>query len=103
MSAIIAGKDCEVCGREYWMSFGHPDWYDDVMKRGLEASEQFTTYVKMAKSGLCPKCYAESTVEGWEEYEGKYEKEEYLVRTDCQGEESLTALPAMDHCFEIRM
>jgi len=57
MSAIIAGKSCRGCGREYWVSLGHPEWYDDVVKRGLEKSENFKRYERMAKSGMCPRCY----------------------------------------------
>lgn len=57
MSAIVAGESCKVCKKSYWVSFGHPKWYDDVMKRRMPESESFKRYREMARSGMCPGCY----------------------------------------------
>ena len=57
MSAIIAGRKCKQCCEEYYMSFGHPEWYDDVMKRGKPKSSTFLRFEDMQKSGLCVQCF----------------------------------------------
>jgi hypothetical protein len=57
MSAIIAGKSCKKCGKEYYVSFGHPKWYDDVMKRNNPPGEIFQAFRVFQKSGECPNCY----------------------------------------------
>lgn len=59
MNAIIAGKPCKKCGKKYYLSLGHPKWFDDVMKRHLPKSDEFLKFEKMAASGMCPKCYME--------------------------------------------
>lgn len=51
MSAIIAGKECKMCGKEYWLSFGHPDWFKN---RSGDAWQGFRS---IQVSGLCPTCY----------------------------------------------
>jgi len=57
MSAIIAGKACKECGQEYYISFGHPKWYDDVVKRNLPPSDDYKAFRKFQTSGKCPNCY----------------------------------------------
>jgi len=57
MSAIIAGESCKECKQEFYISFGHPEWYDDVVKRHLPESDQFKLFRDMSWSGLCPNCY----------------------------------------------
>ena len=57
MSAIVAGKSCKKCKKEYWSNFGHPRWYEDVVTAGLPESEEFKEYKKLTKSGMCPACY----------------------------------------------
>lgn len=57
MSAIIAGNACKKCGKKYWISFGHPKWYDDVIKRRAPKNETFLQFEKMARSDLCFKCF----------------------------------------------
>lgn len=54
MSAIISGTSCKGCGKKYWYSLGHPKWYDDVVKRDLEASKQFIRYVENGEVGNVP-------------------------------------------------
>jgi hypothetical protein len=58
MSAIIAGKECKGCKQDYYMSFGHPKWYDDVVKRGMPESEKFKEFRKLQQSGYCLLCYS---------------------------------------------
>lgn len=57
MSAIITGEACKECGRKYWVSLGHPKWYDDVMKRREPKGEDFLFYENMVLSGKCPNCF----------------------------------------------
>lgn len=57
MSAIIAGKACKKCGKEYYLSLGHPRWYDDVVKRGKPKSDHYREWEEMKKSGKCPNCF----------------------------------------------
>jgi len=61
MSAIVAGKSCKKCKKEYWVSLGHPKWYDDVMVRRLPESENFSEYKKLTKSGMCLACFLRDT------------------------------------------
>lgn len=63
MSAIIAGNSCKKCGKKYYLSLGHPKWYDDVMKRRLPKSDEFIKFEKMALSGMCPGCYMKENEE----------------------------------------
>lgn len=56
MSAIIAGKECKKCKKEYYVSFGHPKWFDDVMKRRLPENKEFKKFKKCQQSGLCLVC-----------------------------------------------
>ncbi len=57
MSAIITGSSCKKCKRKYYLSLGHPKWYDDVIKRGMSKSDNFLAYEKLCKSGMCPSCF----------------------------------------------
>jgi hypothetical protein len=63
MSAIIAGNSCKKCKKPYYLSLGHPKWYDDSMKRRLPKSDEFLKFEKMALSGMCPRCYMEENKE----------------------------------------
>ncbi len=62
MSAIIAGKECKDCKKDYYLSFGHPSWFKkSPLKRVpgiLTEDEQHRKDVfnKVRKSGRCPKC-----------------------------------------------
>lgn len=67
MSAIIAGKSCKACKKLYWLTFGHPKWYDNVVKRGMPESNAFRRFREIAKSGMCLSCY--HVKEGGEEGE----------------------------------
>lgn len=51
MSAIVAGKACRVCRKEYWLSFGHPPWMNRKGHQTFEAFEALRT------SGMCPMCW----------------------------------------------
>lgn len=57
MSAIIAGNSCKKCEKKYWLSLGHPKWYDDVMKRRLPKSDNFLVFEKIVRSGMCFRCF----------------------------------------------
>ena len=57
MSAIVAGKACKKCGDEFWCSFGHPKWFNEGI-RG-KSSPEFEEFKALAKSGVCPDCYAD--------------------------------------------
>lgn len=57
MSAIIAGEHCKVCGKPYWYSFGHPKWYDDVVKRKMLKSNAFKRFESIRRSGMCVRCF----------------------------------------------
>ena len=63
MSAILAGKSCKKCNSEWYVSFGHPKWYDDVVKRRLPASITYSTFRDCQSSGLCPKCWLVDLIE----------------------------------------
>jgi len=63
MSAIIAGKSCKRCGNPFYVSLGHPDWYDDVIKRGLPATERYDNFCILRQSGMCLDCFAETMEE----------------------------------------
>jgi hypothetical protein len=54
MSAILAGT-CKKCKEEFWISYGHPKWFDDYVKKNIE-SKEMTAFLKMRKSRLCINC-----------------------------------------------
>jgi hypothetical protein len=56
MSAIIAGEKCKLCSKRYFVSMGHPDWFDNVIKRRKEPCSIYRRYVRIAKSGICTFC-----------------------------------------------
>ncbi len=61
MSAIIAGKECKDCKKDYYLTFGHPSWFKKSMKRvpdKLTEDEQMQKDVfnEIRKSSRCPKC-----------------------------------------------
>ena len=58
MSAVVAGKSCKQCKKPYYVSFGHPKWFDDVVKRGMPKSELYKQFEELRHSGMCPQCYA---------------------------------------------
>lgn len=62
MSAIVAGESCKICKKEYWYSFGHPKWYDDVVQKGLEKSEEYLEYEELSRSGMCMSCYIDEWI-----------------------------------------
>ena len=57
MSATIAGESCKKCGDEYYVSLGHPKWFDDVIKRDLPFNDTWKAFCRFAASGECPDCY----------------------------------------------
>lgn len=56
MSAIIAGESCKKCGNKYFVSLGHPPWFDDVVKKRKPPCEIYKRYLRIAQSGKCPTC-----------------------------------------------
>ena len=62
MSAIILGNSCRKCKREYYLSLGHPKWYDDVVKRRMPKSDDYLQFERVAVSGMCLSCYVEKHV-----------------------------------------
>lgn len=66
MSCIIAGDACAECGKKYWVSLGHPNWFDDVIKRGKPKSEDYLFFEDMAQSGKCPKCFLQNKMDFYE-------------------------------------
>ena len=57
MSAIVAGKACKKCGEKFWVSFGHPKWFNEGVKG--KSSPEWEEFIELAKSGMCPDCYAD--------------------------------------------
>ena len=49
MSAVIAGSQCKGCGESYYYSFGHPKWFDDVVKYNKPPSEQYLQFEEIRK------------------------------------------------------
>jgi len=76
MSAIVAGKSCKKCEKEYWVCFGHPKWYDDVILRGLNPSNEFKEFEALVGSGMCPACFLKI------HESGKLKGSEILVKRD---------------------
>jgi len=63
VSAIIAGKSCKKCKKDYYLSLGHPKWYDDVVKRCLPKSDNFLQFERLARSGMCLGCFIKENEE----------------------------------------
>ncbi len=63
MSAIITGSSCKKCKRKYYLSLGHPKWYDDVVKRRMPKSNNYLQFERMAVSGMCLSCFVEENRE----------------------------------------
>ena len=57
MSAIISGWQCKDCKEKYWISLGHPKWFDDVIKKGEPKNATFELFEDIQKSGRCLTCY----------------------------------------------
>lgn len=55
MSVIIAGEKCKSCGKEFWLSLGHPKWFDFPMKY----PEQYELFKELRLSGKCAYCFNE--------------------------------------------
>ena len=55
MSAIIAGVSCAKCENKYYISLGHPAWFDTWMKR-KKITPQLKRFWKISESELCPAC-----------------------------------------------
>lgn len=56
MSAIIAGKSCNNCSNDYYLSMGHPLWFD------RKIGALYKGYLIARSSGLCPACFIEKIV-----------------------------------------
>jgi hypothetical protein len=54
MNAVISGK-CKKCKRTYYMSFGHPKWFDDHVNKA-KRSLIHDSFEKLRKAGVCPDC-----------------------------------------------
>ena len=54
MSAIIAGK-CKQCQGSYYISLGHPPWFDDRVKHNKD-NAIYDSFDRLRKTGLCPTC-----------------------------------------------
>lgn len=63
MSAIIAGKKCKKCSGSWYVSLGHPKWFDDVVKRRKEPNVVYRTFEDCRHSGLCAACWLVDIVE----------------------------------------
>lgn len=59
MSAIIAGDNCRGCGKDYYISLGHPKWYNDVVKHKRPENKIFKLYKRICRSGLCLNCFSQ--------------------------------------------
>lgn len=59
MSAIVAGK-CKKCNEDFWVTLGHPEWFDDVVKRRMPENDEFKEWKAWKLSGLCAECYGYS-------------------------------------------
>lgn len=81
MSAVIAGKSCKVCHNEYFISLGHPKWFDDVTKRKLPPSKTYIAFREAQSSGLCPPCWLSRIIENLEDKKIKKEDlpEEFIA------------------------
>lgn len=75
MSAIIAGE-CKQCQGKYYISLGHPKWFNDRIKSSKQ-SPIFDSFDKLRKVGLCPECgkdhYAKFAAE-WKKSSTKSER-----------------------------
>ena len=56
MSAIIAGKKCKICKESYWISLGHTEWFDNVIKRHRKPCPIYKRFIRISRSGVCPSC-----------------------------------------------
>lgn len=54
MSAILSGK-CKKCFGKYYISLGHPKWFDDRMKHNKD-NAIYDRFEKLRSTGLCPEC-----------------------------------------------
>ena len=56
MSAIIAGKSCKICKQKYFVSLGHSDWFDNVVKRQRPPCEIYKRFDRIRRCGICLSC-----------------------------------------------
>lgn len=56
MSAIIAGKKCKICKQKYFVSLGHTDWFDNVVKKRRKPCPIYKRFARIVKSRICPQC-----------------------------------------------
>jgi hypothetical protein len=54
MSAIISGK-CKQCNGSFYISLGHPKWFEDRMKFAKE-NPIYDSFDKLRRKQLCPEC-----------------------------------------------
>ena len=54
MSATLAGI-CKKCNKDYYISFGHPKWFNDGAYKGIDSPE-FRAYKNLRKVKICTKC-----------------------------------------------
>ena len=74
MSVIVAGESCNKCKKKYWVSFGHPKWYSDwLKKKPKENPQELKVWKELGSLGTCPLCASfdwqrlgEIIVKGWE-------------------------------------
>lgn len=62
MSVIFAGKKCKQCGEKYYVTFGHPKWYKDWLKK--KKSPQSRRWEALVRTRKCPACLT-GTIERW--------------------------------------
>jgi len=66
MSAIIAGN-CKQCKRDFYVSLGHPRWFDEAIWKGKTDSPEYQEFLKVRASGLCTNCYRKREEIGMDE------------------------------------
>ena len=54
MSAIVAGA-CRQCGKQFWVSLGHPAWYKAYLKT-RQPTEDVRRFAQLQEKRICPDC-----------------------------------------------
>lgn len=63
MSAIIASKECRDCGDEFYISFGSPNWWKNVVLKNQSPCAIYKMYNDIRMSGMCPLCWILQKIE----------------------------------------
>jgi hypothetical protein len=54
MSAIVAGA-CRHCGKQFWVSLGHPAWFKAYLKTRHQ-TEDVRRFLHLQDKRICPDC-----------------------------------------------